>query len=292
MIRSMTGFGSGRAAGEAGEVSATVRTVNHRYLDVSVSLPRRLRGLESRVRALAQAGLERGKVDVTIQATGAAGEEASLASQEVIASVVASLRRIADLPSVDGGVRVSDVLRYPGVLNGVEPGPEAGEPFWPLVEPALRAAAEGVAAMRRDEGARLGAALERMLAEVDAAAGRLEAASATSRASRRDQVLARLRELVQEFGVEDARLVAEASRQADRLDVAEELQRLRSHVAQARGLVAGEAPAGRKLDFLAQELMREANTIGSKAADAGMTAEVVGLKAEIERFREQVQNVE
>ncbi|MCM2258339.1 MAG: DUF1732 domain-containing protein, partial [Vicinamibacteria bacterium] len=86
--------------------------------------------------------------------------------------------------------------------------------------------------------------------------------------------------------------VQEASRQADRLDVAEELQRLRSHVAQARGLIAGTGAAGRKLDFLSQELMREANTIGSKAADAALTAEVVGLKAEIERFREQVQNVE
>lgn len=292
MIRSMTGFGSGRAAGPAGEVNVAVRTVNHRYLDVGVSLPRRLRGLEPRVKALAQAGLERGKLDVVVQAVGAAGEEASLAAPEAITSVVAALQRVAALPGVEGGVRLADVLRFPGVVSAAEPGPEAGEPFWPLVEDALKAAVDGLLAMRRDEGARLSAALLAMLAEVEAVAGRLEAASAASKATRRELALGRLRELVAELGVDDARVLQEASRQADRLDVAEELQRLRSHVAQARGLIAGTGAAGRKLDFLSQELMREANTIGSKAADAALTAEVVGLKAEIERFREQVQNVE
>jgi uncharacterized protein (TIGR00255 family) len=288
----MTGFGSGRAAGPAGEVNVAVRTVNHRYLDVGVSLPRRLRGLEPRVKALAQVGLERGKLDVVVQAVGAAGEEASLAAPEAITSVVAALQRVAALPGVEGGVRLADVLRFPGVVSAAEPGPEAGEPFWPLVEDALKAAVDGLLAMRRDEGARLADALLVMLAEIEAAAGRLEAASAASKATRRELVLGRLRDLVAELGVDDARFVQEASRQADRLDVAEELQRLRSHVAQARGLIAGTGAAGRKLDFLSQELMREANTIGSKAADAALTAEVVGLKAEIERFREQVQNVE
>lgn len=292
MIRSMTGFGSGRAAGPAGEVNVAVRAVNHRYLDVGASLPRRLRGLEPRVRALAQAGLERGKVDVVVQAVGAAGEEATLAPPEAITSVVAALQQVAALPGVEGGVRLADVLRFPGVVSAAEPGPEAGEPFWPLVEDALEAAVAGLLAMRREEGARLAAALLAMLAEIEAVAGRLEAASAASRATRRELALGRLRDLVAELGVDDARFVQEASRQAERLDVAEELQRLRSHVAQARGLITGTGAAGRKLDFLSQELMREANTLGSKAADAALTAEVVGLKAEIERFREQVQNVE
>lgn len=292
MIRSMTGFGSARAAGAAGEVNVAVRTVNHRYLDVGVSLPRRLRGLEPRVKALAQAGLERGKLDVVVQAIGAVGEEAILAAPEAITSVVAALQRVAALPGVEGGVRLADVLGFPGVVSAAEPGPEAGEPFWPLVEDALKAAVAGLLAMRGDEGARLADALLVMLAEIEALAGRLEAASAASKATRREVALGRLRDLVAELGVDDARAVQEASRQADRLDVAEELQRLRSHVAQARGLIAGTGVAGRKLDFLSQELMREANTIGSKAADAALTAEVVGLKAEIERFREQVQNVE
>jgi uncharacterized protein (TIGR00255 family) len=146
--------------------------------------------------------------------------------------------------------------------------------------------------MRRAEGGHLEADLRRGLDAVEAAAARIETVSAAGQAERRAALLAKGRELCAELGLEDGRLYQEVVRLVDRHDVAEELQRLRSHVAQARELLGTDVPSGKRLDFLAQELAREANTLGSKAVSAAMVQEVVALKSEIERVREQVQNVE
>jgi uncharacterized protein (TIGR00255 family) len=146
--------------------------------------------------------------------------------------------------------------------------------------------------MRRVEGETLRAVLLAGLDAVDAAAARIEALSVSERAARRDQLLERARSLRDDLGLDDGRLYQEVLRLVDRQDVAEEVQRLRSHVAQARAAIGGEGPCGKRLDFLAQEMAREANTIGSKVASAALVQEVVGLKSELERLREQVQNVE
>jgi uncharacterized protein (TIGR00255 family) len=146
--------------------------------------------------------------------------------------------------------------------------------------------------MRRAEGGRLQPDLERALDAIQDSAGHIEALSAASREARRKQLLDRLRELVGELGLDEKHLYQEVVRAVERHDVSEELQRLRSHVAMARELLRGPQPSGKRLDFVAQELMREANTVGSKVADAELAREVVGLKAEVEKLREQVQNVE
>jgi uncharacterized protein (TIGR00255 family) len=147
--------------------------------------------------------------------------------------------------------------------------------------------------MRRAEGERLRAELERALEAIDTAADGIERRAEETREARHATLMERVRGLVAELGLEEGRLFQEVVRSVERHDVAEEIQRLRSHAAMARELVAaGEGPAGKRLDFLAQELMREANTIGSKVADAAQVQTVIGLKAEIERLREQVQNVE
>jgi uncharacterized protein (TIGR00255 family) len=184
------------------------------------------------------------------------------------------------------------VARFPGAVEVLDGDTSVDEAATREIVSSLQQALAGLDGMRRAEGAHLEADLRRALDAVEAAAARIETLSAAGRAERRDAVLARARELSAELGLDDGRLYQEVVRLLDRHDVAEELQRLRSHVAQARGLLSADAPCGKRLDFLAQELAREANTLGSKAASAEMVQEVVALKSEVERVREQVQNVE
>jgi uncharacterized protein (TIGR00255 family) len=290
----MTGYGS--AARDTGELcaSAAVRGLNHRFLDVSVHLPRRLAALEADVRAEVARVVARGRVEVSVQAALAAGEgDEVVAAAPLAASLVESARRLSAQLGLPGGLTVADVLRFPGVVERVE---AAGPPAPGVRQELLGLVADAVArleAMRRAEGERLATELHRALGAIEAAAGRIEALSAESREARQAALCEKVRELLGELGLDEARLYQEAVRAVERHDVAEEVQRLRSHMASARELVAAPGePAGKKLDFLAQELMREANTVGSKVQDAALVREVVALKAEIERFREQVQNVE
>jgi len=187
---------------------------------------------------------------------------------------------------------VSDLVRFPGALERVEmPVSGESEPHREVVR-LVQEALEGLSEMRRAEGGRVEAELERSLGAIEEAAGRLEGQSEASREARRQALGERVRGLSGELGLDDARLYQEVVRAVERHDVSEELQRLRSHVAMARELLRSEEPVGKRLDFLAQELAREANTVGSKVADGAAVREVVNLKAEVERLREQVQNVE
>ena len=293
MIRSMTGYGSASSESEAGRVSVAVRALNHRFLDLSLHVPWRLQGLEPDVRRLVQSRIQRGRVELSLQ-TALRDEEgtAVVVSTPVVAGVVGALRQIQSQYDLAGKVRLSDVVRFPGALEVVEtdgqPDDERRRGILGLVESAL----ESLDRMRRAEGENLERDLLQALAAIEAAAARLESASRAERETRREALLDRTRALRDELGLEEARLYQEVVRLVDRQDVAEELQRLRSHVAQAREALLGTAPCGKRLDFLAQELAREANTIGSKAAAAPMVREVIELKSVVERVREQVQNVE
>jgi uncharacterized protein (TIGR00255 family) len=293
MIRSMTGFGSASSDGEAGRVSVAARALNHRFLDLSLHLPRRLQGLEPEMRKLVQSRIQRGRVELSLQ-TALRDEEgtAVVVSTPVVAGVVGALRQIQAQYDLAGKVRLTDVIRFPGALEVVEtdghPDDERRRNILGLVDSAL----ESLDRMRRAEGENLERDLLQALAAIEAAAARLESASRTERETRREALLERTRALRDELGLEEARLYQEVVRLVDRQDVAEELQRLRSHVGQARDVLRDGGPCGKRLDFLTQELAREANTVGSKSASAAMAREVVDLKGEVERLREQVQNVE
>lgn len=292
-LRSMTGYGAAAAESDALRAAVTVRSLNHRFLEVAVNLPRRVAALELEVKGLVQARLTRGKVDLSLRALfPEASDVVVVPAQAVIAGAVKALRTARHDHALSGDVQVSDIARFPGAFEVVE-GAEALDPerkrrVMELVASAL----DGLEAMRRAEGSRLATELEQRLDAIEAAALRVEALSAAGKAARRDALLSKGRELIGELGLEEARLYQEVVRLADRLDVSEEVQRLRSHVALARELMAGEEPQGKRLDFVTQELAREANTIGSKAAYAPLVQEVVMLKAEIEKLREQVQNIE
>ena len=292
VLRSMTGFGSAAAEDERMKASVTVRSLNHRYLDVSVHLSRRVSAIEADVRRAVQARLQRGRVEVAVQATLREQEGEVVPNRPLIAGLVRALREVKAEHGLAGDVQVADVMRLPGAFEPQDAGTGLQEAERDELLALLAKALDGLDQMRVAAGARLLDALLGAVHAVEEATVRIERLLEQERGPRLQALQAKARTLLQELGLEEQRLYQELARLVDRGDVAEELQRLRSHAGQARSIVEQAGPCGKRLDFLAQELGREANTIGSKSDSAALAQEVVGLKGEIERFREQVQNVE
>jgi uncharacterized protein (TIGR00255 family) len=289
----MTGYGSASVATEDLRASVAVRSLNHRYLDVSVQLPRSLRALEPAVKEVVQGRVRRGRVDVTLQAFFLEeGGETVVASRSLAGEVIRAMRELEAHHGLEGGVTVSDIARFPGVVQILETAPSVDGARGERLLDLLRRALDDLDAMRRAEGGRLHEEIGGLLGAVAALSTRAGTLSEAGREGRQEALAAKVRDLAGELGLDDARLHQEVVRLVDRGDVSEELARLASHVAQARDLLESEEPVGKRLDFLAQELLREANTLGSKAPGAEVIQAVVALKADIERFREQVQNVE
>jgi uncharacterized protein (TIGR00255 family) len=296
MIRSMTGFGraSFDVAGVRFDVEA--RSVNHRHFDLRLRLPRLLSNFEAASRDSVQERVSRGKVDVNVSASEGSSALQRLAIDEQAAlEYVRAARALEREAGVSGPLSVDALLSLPGVASFGERELPAEE-----LEAGLRAALASAIAALDEMRVREGAALERdLLGRLEAVAGlaaSLDARSDVVREATRERLKKRAEQLALETGVvDDARLHYEIVQAADRLDVTEEIVRLRSHVEQFREIVESGAPGepiGRRLDFLMQEFGREANTIGSKGNDSPIAHQVVELKTEIERMREQVQNVE
>jgi uncharacterized protein (TIGR00255 family) len=227
-----------------------------------------------------------------MRASFADGDVAVVAQKRLLGQAVAALRQAGAEHRLAGDVTLAEIVRFPGAFEVVETAESLDEPSRRAMLGLVATALDGLDSMRRSEGARLDEELRRLLQAIERSAEEVERLQPEGKAARRQAVLARVGELAAELGLEDARVYAEAVRAAERMDVSEELQRLRSHVALARELLASAEPQGKRLDFVAQEMAREANTVGSKAAYAPLGHAVVGLKAEIEKLREQVQNVE
>lgn len=296
MIRSMTGFG--RASFQVDDLAfdVEVRSVNHRFLDARVRLPRLLSSLEAEVRSRVQARFARGKVDVSVSAPGGGAPAPRLEID--LEAARAYLRAAVDLnegQAVEGSLDVGTLLGLPGVSRFVEQELSA-EALHEALLSAVDHALDTLDAMRAAEGEALERELLRRVAAVEAMASSLGGRAAAVQESVRERLRRRAEQLGQETGLlDEARLHQEIVIAADRLDITEEIVRLRSHVEQFRSIAAsGDVgkPVGRRLDFLLQEFGREANTIGSKGSDALVSHEIVELKADIERLREQVQNVE
>lgn len=292
-LRSMTGYGAAAVENDAMKASVTVRSLNHRYIDLSVHLSRRLLALEPEVRRAVQARLHRGRVEVSIQASLRDQEgEGVMPNRPLIAALVHALRDVQSDHALPGEIHVTDVMRFPGAFEPQEPaGALPDEPREEVLR-LLGQALDGLEQMRTAEGARLKEALVAAVAAVEAGVKRIERLLEEERGPRLAALQGRARTVLQDLGLDEPRLYQELARLVDRGDVAEELQRLRSHAGQALEIVGKGGPCGKRLDFLAQEMGREANTVGSKSDSAALAQEVVALKGEIERFREQVQNVE
>jgi uncharacterized protein (TIGR00255 family) len=292
MIQSMTGYGAASLDTEAFKASVSARSLNHRHLDVSLQTSRCLRSLEPELRSLIQSRVRRGRVELVVHASflDQAGEVV-VSSGAMVAGLVRTLREIHSQHGLEGGVRLSDVVRVPGVLeidSAVAVSPEQRDELLEVVGRAL----DGLEAMRRSEGESLEAAVVGCLEAIESGAREVSRLSGEDMQARREALLEKLRGLCAELPLDEGRVYQETVRLVERSDVQEEVDRLLSHVSQARTVLEGDGASGKRLDFLAQELMREANTIGAKAASARLVHLVVGLKSEIERLREQVQNVE
>jgi uncharacterized protein (TIGR00255 family) len=291
----MTGAGTAVVDVPAGRVFAEARSVNHRFLKVSVHLSPALASLEPAVEERARTRLERGHVTIGLRFTRSKKGAAAAFRLDADAAAAAAkrLKAVAKAAGIEGGVTLRDLLALPGVVEGAD-----DEELPAAVERAATKALDGalaaLVASRAGEGARLAAACRELLSRIAAAVERLAARAPALPGEYRDRLQARIRSLLEGSATEPdpAALAREVAAFADRCDVTEEIARLRSHLAHAESLLASAGAVGRKLDFLAQEFHREANTLGSKSPDAAATATVVELKADVERLREQVQNFE
>lgn len=288
----MTGFGRGAAQAGAWQANVEAGSVNRKQAEVVVQMPREFSSLETEVRKLVLDRVSRGRVNVSITLERAGDDMAALKVDAALARALhEAFREISILTGEDVFPAASDFLRHPGLIStgSTEADPQE---VWRAVEPALRDAVDALVAMRASEGAHLKADLEARVGALAAFAARISSDAADRPARQRELLLKRLRDAGLDLDPADERVVKEIALFADRCDVSEELTRLDSHFTKFREYLDGEEAPGRPLDFLCQELFREFNTIGSKANDAGIAQTVVEAKTELEKIREQVQNVE
>lgn len=294
MWRSMTGFGRGEAHGEDVSVIAEVRSVNHRFLDIHVRCPSKFLSWEMRLRGLVRDAVKRGKVDLflAVREWGKTGTTVRV-NRELLASLVGEASRIREETGLGLDLSVRDLLGVPDLFVFAAEGADPAETHRPLAESAVRAALAMLCESRRDEGERLRAVIRDAVGGLARLTGEIAALSGENK----DLAVARFRERIAslsgEAGVDPARLQQEAAFLVDRLDVTEECDRLGSHIAGLNALLdrPGEA-VGKRFDFLVQEVFRELNTASNKSAHAGISALAVSAKTELEKIREQIQNVE
>jgi len=287
----MTGFGSAEGPVQGGRLRLEIRTVNHRYFNPALKLPSELAALEGELRERLRQLLERGHVAVTVRWLDAppaqAGVSVDVDRARLLLTGLKELKRrlrLRGTPDLAFVARLPDVLT---VRNG-----DGVTVSWDELRPVAEAAAGEVIAMREREGRALGADLAARLAQLERHVEAIAARAPQRLVAERDRLRRAVRELTEGTAVDEQRLALEIALHADRLDISEELVRFGAHVAACRQALAGTAAVGKQLGFLAQEMLREVNTMGSKAQDAEIAREVIAMKGELEKFREQLENLE
>ncbi|MBR5746081.1 MAG: YicC family protein [Clostridia bacterium] len=292
MIKSMTGFGRHRGAQNGLDVLCEVKSVNSRYLDTTVKIGRSYGALEERIKQFAANRFSRGKLDIYVGIDKAAGDNANFAPDEAfIDNYVKQLRAIKKRWKLCGGVRVADVASRSEAFC-FKREDEDMELVWSTVQPVLENAFAAFAAMREKEGEKLAEDLLGHLSVLEELRGKIASRAPAAVAESNEKMKARIKELLDGADYDETRLLTECAVFADKADISEELARLGSHFSQFRGIINENAPVGRKLDFLVQEMNREVNTIGSKANDGEIAKLVIEAKSTVEKIREQIQNVE
>lgn len=292
LVRSMTGFGRGEASGDVGRVTVEVKAVNHRFSEVVFRMPRQFSGLEDRVRKLVLGKVSRGRFEVYVAWEPSAEARAVKVDKDLALAYYNALRQLAGEIGSNQELSLDTLARLPEVLS-LQEGELTDDEIWALLEPALEQAMAGLIAMREREGALLAADLAERIDRIEAFRSAAAARAPVVVEEYRQRLTRRLEELLPPTNpVDPQRLAQEVALFADRADITEEIQRLASHIDQFRQALRSDEAVGRKLDFLVQELGREINTIASKANDAALTAAVVAAKSELEKIREQVQNLE
>jgi len=297
VIKSMTGFASLTHEDDRATIGVTVRAVNHRFLDLQLRIPQSLGEAEPRVRALLQKRLSRGRVElqISLQLRTPAAPSVDL-NEDFVNALSAAIDRARDRGLVAGALTPGDLLRLPQAISvrdrAAEPDPQAEAQLATSVEAAVEQALADLDAMRVREGGHLRTDLDGRKDSLDAFITRVAAAADEGRTSLEARLQDRVREISLDLPVDEAMIAQEIVRTVQRSDISEEVTRFRAHLAHWDALTDGPEPCGRKLDFLLQEMNREVNTIGSKADGLRVSELIINAKAELEKMREQVQNIE
>ena len=292
MVKSMTGYGRAREMRNGRDITVEVRSVNNRYLDCTVKMPRAYIFAEDRMKTRVQQAISRGKVDVFVTIDASAADEAVVAVNEPLArGYYEALTRLKTMFSLPGEVTPEVLAKFPDVL-AVTKAEEDVEAIAADICAVLDDALAAYNDMRAVEGEKLAEDVAGRVTTIETVVGKVEERSPQTVAAYRQRLEAKMQEVLQSTTIDESRILTEAAIFADKIAVDEETVRLRSHIAQLRAMLASDEPVGRKLDFLIQEVNRECNTIGSKCSDLTIAQDVVNMKAEVEKIREQVQNME
>ena len=292
MVKSMTGYGRAREMRGGRDITVEVRSVNNRYLDCTVKMPRAYIFAEDAIKTRVQQAISRGKVDVFVTIDTSGADVAVVQVNEGLAKgYYDALTKLKEMFSLSGDITPEVLAKFPDVLT-VTKAEEDVEAIAADICAVLEEALTAYNAMRTVEGEKLSQDVSSRVDTIEATVGRVEAQSPQTVEAYRQRLEAKMQEVLQSTTIDESRIITEAAIFADKVAVDEETVRLHSHMAQLRTMLAGDIPVGRKLDFLVQEINRECNTIGSKCNDLAIAQDVVNMKAEVEKIREQIQNIE
>ena len=292
MIKSMTGYGRCSETVENMEITAEIKAVNHRYFEFSSRVPRQFGFLDEKIKQYVKDRVNRGKTEVYISINMLDNSAVSVeVNQPLAAAYVEALRELKETYSLEGDVKPTDIARFPDVLN-TRKEEQDEEAIFESVKTVLSKAVDAFIAMRKVEGEKLRDDIVSRCDTILSYVSEVEEKSKQSVVTYRDRLEEKMRELLGDVKIDEQRLLTETAIFADKIAVDEETVRLKSHIEQLKNMVESNEPVGRKIDFLVQEMNREANTTGSKCSDIEITKIVVEIKSEIEKIREQIQNIE
>lgn len=292
MVKSMTGYGRAQRMLGGRDITVEIKSVNHRFFEFSARVPRAYGYLEERLKSYVQGQISRGKVEVGVTILTVEGQNAVVeANRELAGAYVDALRKIGTEAGLEDDLTLSTLTRFSDIFT-VRREAEDEEEIWAAVRTVTDEAVDRFVAMRAAEGERLRADLQNRLESIGRGVAFVKEQSPRTVEAYRERLTAKIREVLADRQIDEARIVTEAAVFADRVAVDEETVRLESHLAQFREILGHDCPIGRKLDFLVQEINREANTIGSKAQDVSVAQVVVDIKSDVEKIREQIQNIE
>ncbi len=298
MLRSMTGYGRAQKILNGRDILVEIRSVNHRYYEYSSRIPRTYAYIDEKLKALLKSGISRGKVEVNVTINTIEGKDTVIAvNKDIAAGYVNALRSLNNELGENGkawledDIKLSKLIKLPDIFS-IQKTPDNEEEVWNDVAEVASEALEKFVDMRCTEGERLKDDVISKAESILAMVTRIEELAPATAENYRSRLLQKLSEVLDGKDIDEQRIVTEAAIFAEKIAVDEETVRLRSHISQLSAMLGSEEAVGRKLDFIVQEMNREANTIGSKAQDINITRIVVDIKAEIEKIREQIQNIE
>ena len=288
----MTGYGRAQKLVDGMDITVEIKSVNHRYFEFSSRLPRNYGFLDEKLKSFFNSALARGKMECYVQIEAVEEPDTLISlNHSLVKGYLDAYKELEDTYGIENDIKVSDISRVSDIFM-VRKQAADEDRIWAAVSEVAKAALDGFVAMREREGARLRDDVLSRLDEIISNVEFIEKRSPETVAEYNEKLLGRLREMLGDAHIDEQRILTEAAIFADKIAVAEETVRLRSHISQLRSFLDSSEAIGKKMDFLVQELNREANTIGSKAQDVEIARRVVAIKAEIEKIREQIQNIE